>query len=188
MFSLTVTICQRDDIFLYFKCLYSEINLKENQNMSYIMNKCSKYMGLCVFTSFWIIGTSVSIVGFKIIKINNRQLQILMAVFHTNIYFMFFYLLFFHLVFFLSAHLSSPWSNILRWNSTTLMNTPGGATLLEDSLRSLQRSWFLCGCCTLWVSLQDHWDRYCHTLLLSCYCYLSDNSFKNKNQLTWSMD
>lgn len=128
-----------------------------------------------------IIETSVSIVGFKIIKINNRQLQIVMTVFYTNIYFMFSYLLFFRLVFFLSAHFSSPWSNILRWNSTTLMNTPGGATLLEDSLRSLQRSWFLCGCCTLWVSLQDHWDRYCHTLLLSCYCYLSDNSFKIKN-------
>lgn len=40
------------------------------------------------------------------------------------------------------------------------MNTPGGATPLEDSWLSPQHSWFLCGCCTLWVSLLEQWVRY----------------------------
>lgn len=55
-----------------------------------------------------------------------------------------------------SARFYSPWSNTLRSNSITRMNTRGGAMPLVGSSLSPQHLWFLCGCCISWSSPQEH--------------------------------
>lgn len=57
---------------------------------------------------------------------------------------------------FFSLRYSSHWSDIPHSNSTTLMNTLGGATHSEHSLPSHPHSWLHCGCCMPWELLQEH--------------------------------
>lgn len=66
---------------------------------------------------------------------------------------------------FFSLRYFSHWSNIRHLNSTTLMNTRGGATHSGPSSPSLLHSWLHCGCCMPWRLLQGHWNRYCDRVL-----------------------
>lgn len=68
---------------------------------------------------------------------------------------------------FFSLRYSSHWSDTRHLNSTTLMNTPGGATQLEHFLPSRPHSWRHCGCCMPSELLQGHWNRYCDGVKLN---------------------
>lgn len=67
---------------------------------------------------------------------------------------------------FFSLRYFSRWSDIRHLNSTTLTNTPGGATHSERSLPFHPHSWLLYGCCMPWKLLQEHWNRYCDRVLM----------------------
>lgn len=55
---------------------------------------------------------------------------------------------------------SSPWSNTLRWSSTTPPRTRGGATHSACGSLSPPRSWFPSSWFTIWASLPAPYCRY----------------------------
>lgn len=69
-------------------------------------------------------------------------------------------------------HSSSPWSNTLRWSSTTPPHTHGGATRWAGGSLSPPHSWFPSSWFTTWASLPAHCGRYT-CAIPECRCFHS---------------